>query len=343
MQNVSHIAAATEFPNNIPKISKLAHVTHCLLILKENYTTILHSKKEYKMFDQIETLNTLATTGTMTRAATQLRITQSTVSKRIAALEREVGQPLTEAHGRGVRLTPVGHRLLERAAPLVAALRQALREEETHHTGRLALGISESILASWGPRVLSRVRCDAPEIDLQINAHRSPAATERVRAGEYALALAAGISEEIPDLRAIPLLEEPMVLVPANLKSFTPTAGTTVPVLTIEPGSATWTYLQRRLRHQAKKWHFKIEVTRTLQSFTAIVQMARSGFGHGLVPVGVARALGIHPSDLIRFPSPGLTRPISLIGRPTTLSLPLVQHFYQILAQILESQRDSIV
>ena len=65
------------------------------------------------MFDQIETLSTLAATGTMTRTATQLRITQSTVSKRIAALEREVGQPLTEAHGRGVRLTPVGHRLLE--------------------------------------------------------------------------------------------------------------------------------------------------------------------------------------------------------------------------------------
>ncbi|MCH2660301.1 LysR family transcriptional regulator [bacterium] len=295
------------------------------------------------MFDQIETLSTLAATGTMTRTATQLRITQSTVSKRIAALEREVGQPLTEAHGRGVRLTPVGHRLLERAAPLVAALRQALREEETHHTGRLALGISESILASWGPRVLATVRRAAPEIDLQINAHRSPAAIERVRAGEYALALAAGVSEETPDLRAVPLLEEPMVLVPANLKPFTPTAGTTIPVLTIESGSATWTYLQRRLRHQAKKWRYKIEVTRTLQSFTAIVQMARSGFGHGLVPLGVARALGIRSGDLIRFPAPGLTRPISLIGRPTTLSLPLVQHFHQILVESLKSQRDAIV
>ena len=69
------------------------------------------------MFAHIETLSALAAAGTMTRAAIQLRITQSTVSKRIAALEREVGQPLVEACGRGVRLTPVGHRLLERATP----------------------------------------------------------------------------------------------------------------------------------------------------------------------------------------------------------------------------------
>ena len=158
-----------------------------------------------------------------------------------------------------------------------------------------------------------------------------------------ALALAAGVSEETPDLRAVPLLEESMVLVPANLQPFTPTSGTTIPVLTIESGSATWTYLQRRLRHQAKKWRYKIEVTRTLQSFTAIVQMARSGFGHGLVPLGVARALGIRSGDLNRFPAPGLTRPISLIGRPTTLSLPLVQHFHQILVESLKSQRDAIV
>jgi len=132
-----------------------------------------------------------------------------------------------------------------------------------------------------------------------------------------------------------------MVLVPSDLKPFTLAAGTTLPVLTIEPGSATWSYLQRRLRRQAKKWRFKIEVVRTLQSFAPIVQMARSGFGHGLVPSGIARALGIRPGDLVRFPAPGLTRPVSLVGRPTTLALPLVQRFHQALIQSLKAQRDA--
>ena len=289
------------------------------------------------MFTHIETLIALATTGTMTRAATHLRVTQSTVSKRLAALEHEVGQPLTEAHGRGVRLTPAGYRLLARVEPLVASLRQALHEEELQTGGRLIIGVSESILASWGPRVLARVRRNAPELELVVNAHRSPVAIERVRAGEYALAIAAGVSEEAPDLQAEILLEETMVLVPSGLKPLALVSGTTVPVLTIEPGSATWGLLQRRLRQHSKKWKFTIEVDRTLQSFTSIVQMARNGFGHGLVPEAVARALGIRPRQLVHFPTPNLTRPVSLIGRPTTLSLPLVQHFHQALKQSLDA------
>lgn len=68
------------------------------------------------MLDHIDTLATLADAGTMTRAATRLRLSQSSVSKRIAALEREVGRKLVEAQGRGVRLTPAGQRLLERTA-----------------------------------------------------------------------------------------------------------------------------------------------------------------------------------------------------------------------------------
>ena len=289
------------------------------------------------MFTHIETLIALATTGSMTRAATHLRVTQSTVSKRLAALECEVGRPLTEAHGRGVRLTPAGHRLLTRVEPLVASLRQALQEEELQTGGRLEIGVSESILASWGPRVLAGIHRALPELELIVNAHRSPVAIDRVRSGEYTLALAAGVSEETPDLQAEILLEETMALVPSGLKPLTLTPGATLSVLTIEPGSATWGLLQRRLRRQSKQWGFTIEVSRTLQSFTSIVQMARHGFGHGLVPEGVAHALGIRPHQLVHLPEPTLTRPVSLIGRPTSLSLPVVQHFYQALRQNLKA------
>ena len=287
------------------------------------------------MFTHIETLIALSAAGSMTRAATHLRVTQSTVSKRVAALEREVGRPLTEAHGRGVRLTPAGHRLLARVEPLVASLRQALHEEELQAGGRLEIGVSESILASWGSKVLAKVRQAIPDLQLVINAHRSPATIERVRAGEYALAIAAGVSDEAPDLQAEVLLEETMVLVPSGLKPLPLTVGATIPVLTIEPSSATWGLLQSRLRQQSKQWCFTIEVSRTLQSFTSIVQMARNGFGHGLAPEAVARALGIRANQLVHFPAPILTRPVSLIGRPTTLALPLVQHFYQTLKQNL--------
>ena len=43
-----------------------------------------------------------------TRAADQLHITQSALSKSIDNLENEIGVPLFESHGRNIRLTKYG-------------------------------------------------------------------------------------------------------------------------------------------------------------------------------------------------------------------------------------------
>lgn len=48
------------------------------------------------MINDIETLEVLSQMGTMLKAATKLRVSQSAVSKRIASLEEEVGQALIE-------------------------------------------------------------------------------------------------------------------------------------------------------------------------------------------------------------------------------------------------------
>jgi DNA-binding transcriptional LysR family regulator len=71
----------------------------------------------------IEALAALSELGTMTRAATRLRITQSAVSKRIAALEGHLGQSLIEPAGRGVRLTSHSVRLLDKTSPFMASLK----------------------------------------------------------------------------------------------------------------------------------------------------------------------------------------------------------------------------
>ncbi len=265
----------------------------------------------------------------MTRAATQLRITQSAVSKRIAALERQVDQKLIEPAGRNVRLTPAGLRLLEKMRPLLASMREVLLEESAPRQGRIVIGVSESILSSWGAPLLAAVGAALTPVDLVVNAHRSPVAVDRVRSGEYMLALCAGVSDEAPDLQAEKLLEEPMVIVPSGLEPFRLSRRERLPVLTIEPGSATWVYLERRLKRARREWGFAIEIERTLQSFSCIVQLARHGMGHGLVPVGIAAALGVGSEEWIDLPPPGLTRPISLVGRRTTFALPLVRLFCQ--------------
>ncbi|CAM2067726.1 LysR family transcriptional regulator [Sulfidibacter corallicola] len=281
------------------------------------------------MFSNLEALFALAETGTMSKAAVRLHVSQSAVSKRIATLERDLGQKLVEPEGRRVKLTPFAERLLARAAPIVGDLKDILYGEAAVMRGKLVLAVSESVLASWGPVALQRVLAQLPEIHLEVHAHSSPMGIERVRAGEAMLAIVAGT--DTTDLRTLKLIEEPMVIIPSRLAPFIP--DDILPVLTIEAQSATWRCLSQRIERDSREWPFQITVRGTLQTFTGIAQMARAGFGHGLVPLSVARSLGIAEHHLFPLPAPGLTRPVSLIGRGSTIARPLVKAFTESLQQ----------
>lgn len=274
------------------------------------------------MIDQLEALRALREAGTTGRAAVRLRITQSAVSKRIAALEEQLGVRLVERSGRNVRLTAPAERLLAEAEPLLLKLREVLAvHERPRDDVRVRVAATESLLSSFLPAVLRQIGDASPGLRLELHAHRGPVLLERVRAGDYALGICADAGAE-GELRAVRLGDEAMVLVPAGLRPFQPAAGAVVPVWTIEAASLTWQVLERRLRRRGRAWGFSVAVEGRLESFTALVQIARAGFGHALVPRGVAEAMGVPADAVLRLPE--LSRPIAAVARRTTLEHPAV-------------------
>ena len=73
----------------------------------------------------LETLRMVGSHGGVTAAAAVLHLTPSAVSQQVALLQREVGVPLTERVGRGLRLTPAGEALAEAAVDVAVALERA--------------------------------------------------------------------------------------------------------------------------------------------------------------------------------------------------------------------------
>lgn len=67
---------------------------------------------------RLRALRELADRGTIAATADALHLTPSAVSQQLAALEREVGQPLLEPNGRTVRLTPAATAVLAHADAL---------------------------------------------------------------------------------------------------------------------------------------------------------------------------------------------------------------------------------
>jgi DNA-binding transcriptional LysR family regulator len=279
------------------------------------------------MLENLETLVTLSKTGTMMETATVLKVSQSAVSKRIAALERYYDRALIERDGRRVVLTHHGTKLVEKVTPLISELRDVFLTDSALRKGKIILGVSEAILCSWGPRLFADVHRLMPEVEFEFHAQRSPVVLDRLRTGEYMVGICTGTSDAESDLQSEVIRREPMVILPAGLEPLRYRCGEPLDVITIESRSGAWRSIEDDMRR------LNLHRRESLESFFAVAQMALAGFGHGLVPAGVARTLGVKPKTWIDLTDAGLTRPVRFVARKSMFSQPLVQSFYQAVSE----------
>lgn len=280
-----------------------------------------------QLLENLETLVTLSKTGTMMETATVLKVSQSAVSKRIAALERYYDRTLIERHGRRVVLTHHGTKLVEKVTPLISELRDVFLTDNALRKGKIILGVSEAILCSWGPRLFADVRARMPEVEFEFHAQRSPVVLDRLRSGEYMVGICTGSSDAETDLQSEVIRREPMVILPSGLSRLRYEVGDSLDVITIESRSGAW----QSIEDDMGRLH--LNRSASLESFFAVAQMALAGFGHGLVPAGVARTLGVKPAQWIDLTGAGLTRPVRFVARKSLFSQPLVQNFYVAVAE----------
>ena len=283
------------------------------------------------MIENLETLLTLARAGTMMETSTELRITQSAVSKRISSLERYYGRKLIQKKGRRVELTQHGQRLVDKVTPLLSELRDLFIDEITSARGELVIGVSDAILSSWGPALFHGIAAEMPEVNFVFHTHRTPAVLDRIRSGEFMVGVCTGSDILEKDLLSEVLTREPMVIIPSGLIPIKfPDTGE-LPVISIEDYSGAW----RSFQDEVEKLRIRRQVA--LESFFSVAQMAIAGFGHGMVPIGVALTLKIPEDCLINLEKKGLHRPVRFVARKSTYSLPIVSSFYQLLVSKLST------
>jgi DNA-binding transcriptional LysR family regulator len=261
------------------------------------------------MLDAIEALAALEQLGTVSEAATRLRLTQSAVSKRLRSLQELVGFPLVEPQGRRVRLTARGLDFLHRARPLVAELRGLARPVEGPKVASLSLALADSVASSWGPAVVSRALAALPGLRIELHAHRSVLVVESVRLGRYHAGLCTA-PPSVGDLFVFPIVREPLVLVRSGLG---PRAAKRRPLITIEPGAATSREVEPLLARHHPELLARPRVP--VESFGAAVQMVKAGFGDGLVPLGLALEMRLPRRSFRELP--GVERRLVLLTRKT--------------------------
>ncbi|MET7421892.1 LysR substrate-binding domain-containing protein [Dactylosporangium sp. NPDC005555] len=141
---------------------------------------------------RLRVLLAVARHGSVTAAAEALHYAQPSVSHHLARLESETGARLVQRVGRGVRLTPAGHLLAERAEEILGRL-DAAEEELAALTGltagRVRLAAFPSALGSFVPIAAARFAAAHPDVALSLVEAEPPEALRLLKAGEVDLAV----------------------------------------------------------------------------------------------------------------------------------------------------------
>ncbi len=159
---------------------------------------------------------TVAATGSFSRAAEQLCLTQPAVSKRITALEEQLDTRLFDRIGRRVTLTEAGALLRPRAEHILAELedsRRAITNLKDTIAGRLSIGTSHHIGLHRLPPVLRTFTSACPEVELDLHFMDSEAACQAVERGELELGVVTLPPTPSPVLHTTPVWNDPLSIV----------------------------------------------------------------------------------------------------------------------------------
>ena len=128
----------------------------------------------------------------MTEAANVLHVTQPTLSRQIAELERELGVELFERTNRSCVLTGDGMRLRQRAEEIVSLVEQTegeLADREFGISGNIRIGAGETQAMRFVLDVFAALRRDRPGVTCELYTGNADAVEERLERGLLDFAL----------------------------------------------------------------------------------------------------------------------------------------------------------
>jgi DNA-binding transcriptional LysR family regulator len=145
-------------------------------------------------FKSIETFLWVVKLGSFRGAAQRLNTTQPAISQRIAQLEREMGVKLLNRDHRVASPTPSGRQMMVYGEKLIGLRSEMMAEvgDRSAMRGVLRLGVAETIVHTWLPRLVKSVNEAYPNLSLEIEVDITPNLSARLLAQEIELAFVLG-------------------------------------------------------------------------------------------------------------------------------------------------------
>ncbi|OBT07329.1 transcriptional regulator [Vibrio sp. UCD-FRSSP16_10] len=260
------------------------------------------------LLEGIETLLVLHKEKTMSRTGSQLYISQSAVSKRIANLEKKLDKKLVEPDGRLIRLTPAAQALISNVAPTFIELQGLISDEQSLSSDAvIKIDCSETLLAGYLSTQVDKIT--NIENTLTITTNHTPRIVENVQSGRVTIGLCAGNLPKQHGLKIFHLFDEPFFIV-----SHKPITSLPKQLICNDLNNPANTYQLQLLEKLG------ISPIMEMDSYTAAAKLALGGLAAALIPLSTIRTLNITADNIYHFDElKPLNRPINLCVRAKSL------------------------
>lgn len=229
--------------------------------------------------------------GSLTKAAEEVGLTTSALSKRLSELEQLMGTPLLIRHRRGITLTPAGSELEAHAKQLDIQIRRLASEMSEHargFKGCVRIWANPSAVIQFLPQALAAFQADYPLVRIQLKEELSGRIVTGLRNGEADIGIFSanadhhGLSTQAfqsDDLVALlppghPLAQGEGRLHFAELLSYD--------FVGLNEGSALLHMFELQAEDLGAVLRVRIQVT----SFEAVCRMVEAGLGVSVLPAG---------------------------------------------------------
>ena len=279
---------------------------------------------------------TVANTGTFTRAAQKLYITQSAVSHSIRELEEYTGTVLFDRFPKQVRLTPGGKLLLQEITPILSAY-EALDRRIGCLTKQAPFHIVSSITIAgfWLPRLLLQFKKQKPDIPVYVKVVSAANAVGTLLKGNADLALIEGGTPEGPFHKktfascSLQVVCAPDYALPAS-KMDIPTF-CAENLLLREPGSAIRDILDSQLLLLGHTVHPLWESVNS----TALIEAAKTGLGITVLPeVLIKNEISNHSLIPLLVSGLSLNNDLTALWHKNQSMTPALETFLSLLSDI---------
>ncbi len=165
--------------------------------------------------DQLKTFGKVAQTGSFTKAAGDLFLTQPAVSQQIKSLEEAFGVTLFDRSNRKIRLTGEGEILFactSRLFELIAEIEALFGQFEGLRRGKITIGSTAVLGTYFLPRIIGRFSKQYPGIDIDLRMGNSQSVQNWLLDGTVDLGFA-GKMQSLDRLENILLHREMLLMV----------------------------------------------------------------------------------------------------------------------------------